>query len=309
MVDAVRPFDSASQTWEEYCDVLDHFFVANDIQAAERKQAVLLSSVGAQTYALMRTLLSPVKPGDRFYEDLVKLLKDHYHPKPSEIMQRWKFNTRNRLPDESVRDYVAELRKLAHNCNFGDTLTMVLRDRLVCGINDDNVQRRLLLEDGLTFDKALKKAQAMEAANRDIVDLQGAKDYKVHKVSDVRAKTQQDVRSCYRCKGTNHVAMDCRFAKERCHNSGKVGHIKRACKMRDMGGQKTTHVRGESGKFNKRANFMQEEGEDSDTEEVFTIYHVKDNESGIYNMQERNSHFQRGTSKTSVKSKWKGCKL
>lgn len=89
---ALAPFDGNSQTWEEYCEVLDHFFVANDIKEAEWKRPVLLSSVGAQTYALMRNLLSPNKPGD---EDLVKLLKDHFEPKTSELMQRWKFNTRD----------------------------------------------------------------------------------------------------------------------------------------------------------------------------------------------------------------------
>ncbi len=37
----------------------------------------------------------------------------------------------------------------------------MLRDRLVCGVNDDSIQRRLLTEDGLTFETALKKAQAI----------------------------------------------------------------------------------------------------------------------------------------------------
>ena len=123
----------------------------------------------------MRNLLSPNKPGDSTYEELVKLLKDHFQSKTSEIMQRWKFNTRNRKPDESVSDYMAELRKLAQDCNFGDSLTVMLRDQLVCGINDDNIQRRLLSEDTLTFDKALKFAQ--EVANRGIQDLQGAREH------------------------------------------------------------------------------------------------------------------------------------
>lgn len=58
-------------------------------------------------------------------------------------------------PDENVSKYLAELRKLAQDCNFGDSLMMMLRDRLVCGINDDRIQRRLLWEDRLTFERAL----------------------------------------------------------------------------------------------------------------------------------------------------------
>lgn len=39
-----------------------------------------------------------------------------------------------------------------------------------------------------------------------------------------------------------------------------------------MGKEKSKHVQGERGKHDRRANFMQEEG---DTEEVFTMYHMR----------------------------------
>lgn len=102
MVGSVTPFDSKSQSWEEYCEVLNHFFVANDVESTEKKRAILLSCVGAQTYTLMRNLLSPDKPGAKSFEELVSLLKNHFNPKPSEIVQRWKFNSRNRRHDESI---------------------------------------------------------------------------------------------------------------------------------------------------------------------------------------------------------------
>lgn len=122
--------------------------------------------VGAQTYSLMRNLLSPAKSGEKTFAQLVTLLKNHFNPKPSEIVQRFKFDPRMRRPTESVAEYVAELRKLAQDCNYGETLPQMLRDRLVCGINDDRIQRRLLSEINLTFESALSLAQAMESANK-----------------------------------------------------------------------------------------------------------------------------------------------
>lgn len=71
---------------------------------------------------------------------------------------------------------MAELRRPAQDCNFGDALTVMLRDRLVCGINDDRIQQRLLSEDGLSFETALRHVQAMEAANKDIQDLNSTRD-------------------------------------------------------------------------------------------------------------------------------------
>ena len=75
LVGSTLPFNSQEQSWEEYCEVQQHFFDANKIEEPERKRAILLSSVGSQTYSSIRNLLSPAKPGDKSYDDLVNLLK------------------------------------------------------------------------------------------------------------------------------------------------------------------------------------------------------------------------------------------
>ena len=54
--------------------------------------------------------------------------------------------------------YVAELRKIAEHCEYGEVLSDMLRDRLVCGTNNKGIQRRLLLQTELTFDKAMEVA-------------------------------------------------------------------------------------------------------------------------------------------------------
>jgi len=68
------------------------------------------------------------------------VLKDHYNPRPSEIVQRYKFNSRTRKNGETVADFVAESKKIAQHCEYGATLSQMLRDRLVCGVNDDWMQ-------------------------------------------------------------------------------------------------------------------------------------------------------------------------
>ncbi len=181
LVGTVTPFDSQSQSWEEYCEILQHFFEANeDYRSTKQKESYIVELCGSQTYSLLRNLLSPVKPGSKTVDELMDLLKQHFNPKPSEIVQRFKFNSRSREEGETVLDYVAVLRKLAHDCNYGEKLTEMLRDRLVCGINDDRIQRRLLAETDLTFEKALKIAQAMETANKDVRDLQASTPRNIH---------------------------------------------------------------------------------------------------------------------------------
>ena len=81
-------------------------------------------------------------------------MQKHYDPKPSVIVQRHPFNTQNRLMGETIASYIAELHHLAEHCKFGTTLNAILRDRLVCGMEEPRIQRRLLAEPDLTFDKA-----------------------------------------------------------------------------------------------------------------------------------------------------------
>ncbi|KAL1454687.1 hypothetical protein MTO96_043719, partial [Rhipicephalus appendiculatus] len=77
-------------------------------------------------------------------------------------------------PGESIADFVADLRRLSEHCEFGVSLEDMLRDRLVCGVRDEALQRRLLAETALDFKKAYEKALAAEYATRQTSAIRGA---------------------------------------------------------------------------------------------------------------------------------------
>jgi hypothetical protein len=54
---------------------------------------------------------------------------------------------------------------------FGTSLDDMIRDRLVCGINNEKIQRRLLAEPELTYKKAVELSLAMESASKHVEDL------------------------------------------------------------------------------------------------------------------------------------------
>ena len=124
---------------------------------------------------LIRSLVEPGKLDTTPYADIVKLVKKYYDPVPSEIVQRFHFNTRVRAPTESIATFVAALQELSEFCNFGTTLDQMLRDRLVCGVNHEAIQRKLLSEKNLTFEKAYALAQSIETAERDTANLKSKK--------------------------------------------------------------------------------------------------------------------------------------
>ena len=68
--------------------------------------------------------------------------------------------------------FLAELRHLTEHCEFGTTLDRMLRDRLVCGVQDIKIQCRLLAEPKLTLKRALNLALTIEAADKDASEIQ-----------------------------------------------------------------------------------------------------------------------------------------
>ena len=129
----MREFNSAIESWPEYIERLEQYFITNDIVDGDKKRVILLSVVGAATYHLIRSLTAPSKPSEKAYADLVELVKKHHDPTPSVTVQRHKFNTRVRQQGESVVNFLAALRTLSEHCEFGDCINDMLRDRLVCG--------------------------------------------------------------------------------------------------------------------------------------------------------------------------------
>ena len=120
---------------------MEYFFEANNIYSVEKRRTVFLSVIGSAMYKILRNLLSPVKPGDKLYNHVVDALTKHFKLAPSEIVEQFKFHSRSCRQGESVATFVAELRSLAEFCNFKDTLEVMLRDRIICGINDDTIQK------------------------------------------------------------------------------------------------------------------------------------------------------------------------
>ncbi len=96
---------------------------------------------GPSTFDLAKSLLQPERLQDKTFGEIVEVLEQHFSPKPSLLVSRFKFNTRERQAGESIATYMAKLRALGEYCNFGATLNDMIRDRLVCGVNDRNIQR------------------------------------------------------------------------------------------------------------------------------------------------------------------------
>ena len=68
----------------------------------------------------------------------------------------------------------------------------------MCGVNDENYQKRLLSTENLTLQTAFDLAQSIESATKNIRILQEPTQFEIHEVKDATPKP------CYRCGKSGH---------------------------------------------------------------------------------------------------------
>lgn len=109
VVGNVPQFDTG-YNFEERVELLEAWFDANDITDDVKKRAIFLTSVGSKGYHVLRSLLQPHKPTEKTYKDCKSALAEHYEPKPTEIVQRYRFYncTQN---SQTIPQFVANLRE------------------------------------------------------------------------------------------------------------------------------------------------------------------------------------------------------
>ena len=273
---SIGPFTSSAEDWTSYSERLQQYFIANDVNDDSKQRAILLSNCGPQTYQLLKSLLTPDKPADKTFTEIVKKLKDYWQPKPSEIVQRFNFHSRVQKQGESVADYVAELRRISEHCNFSSLETM-LRDQLVCGVRDSRIQKKLLAESTLDFKKAFGIAQAVETAEHQVKELHDSSTKpvgrEIHRVVKEKKPVNTD-QTCYRCGGTKHRASECRFKQATCRACGKVGHIAKVCRSKTK-----EHSKGVTPKPPARAHHITHSEQPTESTEYEEIFNITDTQS------------------------------
>ena len=191
----IGEYDPQSENITSYLERLSLYMDANAV-ADERKVPVLLTVIGAKVYGILKSLTSPDLPKAKSLDDLQKALKSHYDPKPLVIAERFRFYQRNQTDSESVAEYAAELRRLTIRCEFKDFLPEALRDKFVCGVRNNAIQKRLLTEAKLTMDSALEIATGMETADRDMKNMKNPA-LVPPTVLNLPVKHDHTKRSCY----------------------------------------------------------------------------------------------------------------
>lgn len=94
---------------------------------------------------VIRSLVSPGKPSDKIFTELVNIVKNHLNPRPLTTVYYFKFHScfqKRRRIDPVVCGRMMSVG--LEYCDFRDQMEDMIKDRLLCGVNDERTQRQLL---------------------------------------------------------------------------------------------------------------------------------------------------------------------
>ena len=106
--------------------------------------------------------------------DVVKAMETPLRAQRNVVVDRRDFYARCQQSDERFDDFLCAVREIAAFCDFcSHCVDDQIRDRIVCGVRDDEAVRRLLENKDLTLQRAIDICRACENARTACADIRG----------------------------------------------------------------------------------------------------------------------------------------
>jgi hypothetical protein len=171
------------QKWDIYLTTSGHAGQPNKFISS-----LLLNQIGDAGLEVYNGMKFVAPYADKEDPDhIVKNLDTHFLGKTKEFFERFKFNSRDQENDESIDMYTAALRNLGKTCGFCDCMRdKLLMDRLILGVHNNKSRENLISQGKLDLNSAIDILRGMEAAQRQIKEMQSKNAEEIHKV-DKRA--------------------------------------------------------------------------------------------------------------------------
>ncbi len=174
-----------AENWKVWLQKFELYLIASGV--AEKSETVqcatFLHIAGEEAIKVYNTFQFTAEEVNKI-DELKKKFKEYCEPRKNLPYIRHMFFMRAQGTGETIDAYVTDLKHKAKDCEFADLTDSLIRDRIVCGIKDDNVRARLLREADLTLEKAIDTCRANEITSNQMKML--VEEVDVNKISSVR---------------------------------------------------------------------------------------------------------------------------
>lgn len=232
--------------WSAYEQQFECFVALNDIPT-EKKVPLLITKLSTNVYDILITLCIPVPPLKETYENICEKLQKYYNPGKNFALHQAEFRKRIQKPNETIEQYIMDLKKLSVNCNF-KSVNEEIKERLLNGAYRDAVRFELLKQADQPLEILTNMGKTVEAAynlafhpekqheRSDMFQLQGRNFTRNKNIGRSQPTTtgNQHTRSCFCCGKDGHLKAECSLREKFCSECGVRGHIFKVCKSKQI---------------------------------------------------------------------------
>ncbi|XP_068690073.1 uncharacterized protein [Montipora foliosa] len=213
-----------------------------DSKVEEIQCAVFLHTIGEEALEVYDTFTFTEEEANKI-ELLVAKFEVYCSPKKNVTYERYLFFscTQN---SRTIDAFVTDLCMKAKACEFGTLHNSLIKDRIVCGIDNNSVREWLLRNTELTLEVAINTVQAAETSKTQIETLTNTAleaaainlDRKQNQKSKPPLRKQppklteqkQSKKPCGRC-GSHHKPRECKAFGTTCHRCQGTNHFAHMC--------------------------------------------------------------------------------
>lgn len=227
------------ENWLFFKQRFTNYLKATDITSkAESVQcAQLLHLIGEDGFRIYNTFKIQETEKDKL-QPLLKHFETHFKPRTNVAYERYKFFMRKQIKGESVDQFITDLQNRAKQCELGSLEDSLIKTCITCGVLNDKIRQRLLEEDEITLEAAIKitksiecsiqQAETMTSVAESTSEVQ-AVNRSTTKKKHFQAKARmQNQKECGRCGG-KHRFGSCPAKKAKCSFCSKLGHYSKLC--------------------------------------------------------------------------------
>ncbi|KAF6202342.1 hypothetical protein GE061_004740 [Apolygus lucorum] len=164
-------FDQEIEEWSYYVKRFEIALSRQEIVEQQDRAKILLSSIGPEPFRVVVDSFSPQDIETVDYDELKRVLMGYYGKETCVFAERRAFALRWRRAEESVAQYILQLKTLAKTCEFGVSLEERLQEQLILGINESTWQEELIkIHQNIeaTFQESAKNQQARRTKERSL---------------------------------------------------------------------------------------------------------------------------------------------
>ncbi|KAL9696639.1 hypothetical protein quinque_016218 [Culex quinquefasciatus] len=219
------------ESFETYC-------IASGVeQLPERVQiATFKSALGPSARKIFN--LWPLQPADKdTVAKCLTALSTYMIPQKNVKLVRYEFSQlRQESGDgageaESMSGFINRARAMVKECNYGDLEDEMLRDKIITGIRDMSLKKKMIETENLTSVRVIEMCQAEEATRFEMERnrLLGAEQHSVNKIAGDRHQNKR----CSFCGKAYHTnLLDCPARGATCNYCQLKNHYETVCKKR-----------------------------------------------------------------------------